>query len=475
MSNALNALIDELGLRSYFNGQVNIDGQDPMLASPHKLGEAVSTALLLGAAAGSAIWKMRTGQDNDLSIRMCDAIHFLHPVHFIWQNGYSMDVHADSVDLNYHYLCRDGRRVWIQCGPPYAKLQNGYLNFFNCGNNKKAIAERIVQWNSFELEEKLAELGLPCCVVRTPEEWRAHPQGKLLVNTPLIEIEKVADGKPAGLDGETFLPLTGVNVLDFTHVLAGPRAMMGLAEFGANVLQVVPPHHIDPKTINLGVNAGKQSAFADLRDERDLRQFKRLLARADVFASSYRPSVIDRFHLACEKVVPLNSRGMVYLSVNAYGHEGPWKDRAGFDQNAQMVSGFAATEGTLDAPKPPPTFYINDLLTAYFGTAGVMAALLRRATEGGSYHVKISLTRSCMWAQDLGLIAPEVYRQAPESDCFPRRFTNDPSQYTYLPSFSHERSPYGLITRLAPPVKFSHLTLATLPSPVPYGSCSLSF
>jgi len=466
----LAALINSLGLEPHFPGEVTRLGCDPVLASPHRLGESVSTALLLGAVAASAIWKHRTGRDNNLEIDIHDAIHYLHPVHFIWQQGYSMDLGANLVEINYCYQCKDGRHVWIQAGPPYPKLQNRYLNFFDCGNNRKAIQKVIGQWNALELEEKLAELGVPCCMVRDKGEWCEHPQGRQLLHTPVIDIEKVADGEPRGLEPGASAPLTGINVLDFTHVLAGPRSTMSLAEFGANVLHIAPPHHLDPKTINLGVNRGKKSAFLDLGDPNDEQKMRSLLAQADVFAFSYRPKVADRFGLTVEDILALNKKGIVCLSSNAFGHDGVWKNRPGFDQNAQMVSGFSVTEGSREQPATSPVYYLNDLLTAYFAAAGMMVALLRRATEGGSYHVKVSLVRSCMWAQDLGLVSAEQYRSCPAADIFPRRLTDDPSAFTFPPKLVNEASPFGTITRLAPAIRYSDLPTIDLLPVVPYGS-----
>ncbi|NER94042.1 MAG: hypothetical protein F6J86_09415 [Symploca sp. SIO1B1] len=466
----LAALINSLGLEPHIQGEVTRLGCDPVLASPHRLGESVSTALLLGAVAASAIWKHRTGRDNNLEIDIHDAIHYLHPVHFIWQQGYNMDLGANLVEINYCYQCKDGRHVWIQAGPPYPKLQNRYLNFFDCGNNRKAIQKVIGQWNALELEEKLAELGLPCCMVRDKGEWREHPQGRQLLQTPVIDIEKVADGEPRGLEPGASAPLAGIDVLDLTHVLAGPRSTMSLAEFGANVLHIAPPHHLDPKTINLGVNRGKKSAFLNLGDPNDEQKMRSLLAQADVFTFSYRPKVADRFGLTVEDILALNKKGIVCLSINAFGHDGVWKNRPGFDQNAQMVSGFSVTEGSREQPATSPVYYLNDLLTAYFAAAGMMVALLRRATEGGSYHVKVSLVRSCMWAQDLGLVSAEQYSCCPAADIFPRRLTDDPSAFTFPPKLVNEASPFGTITRLAPAIRYSYLPTIDLLPVVPYGS-----
>lgn len=110
----------------------------------------------VGAA---ALWKYRNNQDTDISITMEKVIQFLHPAHFIWQNGYRIEVGAEYVPLNGMYQCQDKRWIYIIAGPPYMKLLNGYLDFFDCGNNKKSISREIEKWNSYELEEALSEKG----------------------------------------------------------------------------------------------------------------------------------------------------------------------------------------------------------------------------------------------------------------------------------------------------------------------------
>ena len=472
---ALSQLMASLGVGQYFSGNATVMGDDPVIQSPHRLGEAAASALLLDAVLASAIWEYRTGQRNDLQIDMRDALHFLHPTHFIWQSGYNMAVRPDTVPINSLYRCNDGRQVWLQSGPPYPKLNSAYLNFFNCGNNREAIASAIARWNSADLEQKLTQHGLPCSIVRTTDEWRQHPQGQALLSEPVIEIEKIAEGPVVPFTVDPATPLSGLKVLDLTHVLAGPRSTMTLAEFGAQVLHVSSPYHSDPKAINLSVNAGKKSSFLDLRSKEDYATMKTLLSQADVFAQSYRASVVENFSLSADEACALNPNGLVYLSINAYGHKGPWKYRPGFDQNAQMVSGFAVTEGSFEQPKTSPVYYLNDLLTGYFAAAGMMAASLRRATEGGSYHVKVSLARSCLWVQDLGLFTPDAYLAAPMRDQFPQRFSDDANAYTYFPHFRHDASPYGVITSLAPAVQFSQMPALNLAPVVPFGSSAATF
>lgn len=450
-------LIEQLELAERFTGDATIFGSDPVVRSPHRLGEASCSAHLLIGAAGAAIWEARGGTRTDIAMDIIHGLHHLHPTHYVEQSGYPNKVRAEFVEVNGVFPTRDGRYIMLEAGPPYQKLLNGYLNFFDCGNSKRSFAREVAQWNAEDLEQALADAGLPACRAFTREEWLAHPQGKALAATPPIEIVKLTDGDPVPFRDHADSPLDGVRVLDFTHVLAGPRSSRTLAEYGAEVLHISSPSFADSLPQHLGVDPGKYDAYLDLRYEKDMATMRQLAATADVFASSYRPAVNERFGLLPDPLAAASERGIVYMSANAYGHSGPWKDRPGFDQNGQVASGFAMAEGQGGPPKFSPVFYLGDLITGYFAAAGMMAALLRRAIEGGSYQVKVSLTRSAMWVQELGLLDVAAQGEVPETDSYPADTVSIDTAY-------------GAVTLLAPPLTFTNLTLPTAHRLVPYGA-----
>ena len=262
-------LIDHLALASHFPGDAVLYGADPVIRSPHHLGEASAMVNLLIGIAGAAIWHARTGQQTDIEIDIIDALHYLHPTHYIYQQGQPISVGVEFVDVNGMFLCRDNRYVMIEGGPPYLKELKGYLNFFDCGYNKKSIAREVAKWDSAELEEALAKAGLPVSRSSTREEWLSHAQGIALSEAPVIEIEKIAEGPPVPFDAGATSPLQGIRVLDFTHVLAGPRSARTLAEYGADVLHITSPAFPDTFAQHLGVDEGKKCAYLDLRGAAD--------------------------------------------------------------------------------------------------------------------------------------------------------------------------------------------------------------
>ncbi|SMG60723.1 CoA transferase [Paraburkholderia susongensis] len=455
---ALASLLHSLGIDTGSFGQVSLDGDELLIRSQHRLVDAVGTAQLLIGAAASQIWHTRTGKITDIAVDTIDALHSLHPSHYLWQGGEWFEVGAEHMQVNGFHPTSDGRQVVLWAGPPYQKLLNGYLNFFDCGNNRRSIDAATARYTATELESALSELGLPACQAFTPQEWRAHPQGKALCTTPVIEIEKIADGDPVPFQSSASGVLDGIRVLDFAHVLAGPHSTQTLAEFGAEVLHISSPTRRDTLAQHLSVDMGKYCAYLNLAHAQQLQRMHDLAAQADVFACSYRPGVTRRFGLTPEELAGRSRKGIVVTSVNAYGHSGPWAERAGFDPHGQAASGFSATEGGgTQTPKFSPVFYLNDLLTGYFAAAGMLVALKRRATEGGSWHVKVSLTRSAMWVQDLGLLDHASIAALPATDTYPCRTTTSATAF-------------GEVKTLANPLRFSSLPLSHNERLVPYGA-----
>lgn len=453
---ALEKLLVETGVGQHFTGKATLAGDRNLIRSAHRLVEASGTARLLVGCAAAAIWEKRTGESHDVAIDTVDALHSLHTAHFVWQQGAFLEVGAEFLPTTGLFPTSDGRHVVFCAGPPYLKLLNGYLDFLGCANNREALVAATRKYTATELEEALAVVGVPACRVFDREEWLAHPQGQILAATPLIEIEKLADGEPVPFGQGGSHPLGGIRVLDFTHVLAGPHCTQELAEFGAEVLHITSPLHQDTLPQHLGVDMGKYCAYLDLADPEQRAKMGELACDADVFVNSYRPAVSERFHLTPRDIVDKSRSGVVVVSINAYGHAGPWRDRVGFDPNGQAASGFAATEGGgLSTPRQSPVGYLADTLTGALATAGVQAALLRRATEGGSYHVKLSLARTAMWVQELGLVEPDP--ELPAKDSYPYRSMT-------------AQTTYGAVTTLANPIQFSGIEFPANHRLVPYGA-----
>jgi CoA-transferase family III len=455
----LRDLLSEIGLGiGDAGGSVRFSGADPIFESRLRLAAGIGIPIMACAVGAARIWKMRTGEAQDLDLDLRRAIHQINP-HVAWHPtlnglGYANATAFDNPFLILPFKTRDGRM--IMATGVYPHMAAKWLRLLNCPPDWEKVVAAIVRWDAAELEEAGNAQGLAAAYARTPQEWARHPQGALLARTPVIEIEKIADGDPQPF-GPADRPLSDVRVLSFTHAIAGPTVGRTLAEQGADVLCATFPNHLEHEFIYNEANIGSRSTTLDLTIEEHRARVEELLADTDVVVDNHRPGRMASFGLEPSQLADRHP-GIVSVSVSAYGHDGPWAERAGHDQNAAAASGLMAIEGAGGDPRLPPTGLINDFLTGYMGAAGATAALIRRATEGGSYRVKASLTRTAMFVTSLGQVDPQL---AGSSDEHSLR----------EPDGVRSDTPLGQLVALAPPVVFSQ-TPPRWPDPllVPRGS-----
>jgi hypothetical protein len=194
-------------------------------------------------------------------------------------------------------------------------------------------------------------------------------------------------------------------VLDLTRVIAGPVCGRTLAGHGADVLLVTASHLPAIAGLVIATGAGKLACHLDLRAAADRETFRSLLRSADVLVQGYRPGALAALGFGADEAMALRP-GIVCVSLSAYGHAGPWAGRRGYDSLVQTASGFNVAEAEAagsDLPRPLPAQAI-DWSTGYLMAAAVMAALARRATAGGSWHIRCSLAQTGRWLRSLGRI-----------------------------------------------------------------------
>jgi crotonobetainyl-CoA:carnitine CoA-transferase CaiB-like acyl-CoA transferase len=197
------------------------------------------------------------------------------------------------------------------------------------------------------------------------------------------------------------------------HVIAGAGLGRSLALHGADVLNLWRPGEGEQETIYASSNVGLRSAWLDPRGDRT--RLSELLAGADIFFHNRRPAFLREIGLTPEAAAR-ERPGIIYVSISLHGLSGPWAERPGFDQSAACVTGIAALEGSAEQPQLPPIIVINDYLAAWLAQLGVVAALRRRADEGGSYHVHVSLSRIALWILSLGLFDKDWAHRTAGSD-----------------------------------------------------------
>ena len=222
---------------------------------------------------------------------------------------------------------------------------------------------------------------------------------------PLISIEKIGDAAPKPWP-EGDRPLAGLRVLDLSRVIAGPVAGRTLAAHGADVMLISGPDLPAIPWLTIDTGRGKLSSFVELKSEQGRGTLRDLLAQADIFSQGYRPRALAALGFSPEDAASINP-GIVYVTLSAYGHAGPWAERRGFDSLVQTATGFNHAEGQaagVDGPKELPAQML-DHATGYLMAFGAMMAKARQAREGGSWHVQVSLARTGRWLWNLGRVA----------------------------------------------------------------------
>ncbi|MEM5403647.1 MULTISPECIES: CaiB/BaiF CoA transferase family protein [Paraburkholderia] len=208
-------------------------------------------------------------------------------------------------------------------------------------------------------------------------------------------------------------PLAGVRVLDLSAYIAGPYGCTLLADQGADVIKIEPPTGDNlrkyPSTLQaesrafLGVNRGKRGLVLDLKQPCAQEVLLRLVEQADVLVHNFRPGVPARLGIAWEQLREVNPR-LVYCAVTGYGDQGPNKDKAGYDQVLQTMTGMCALQGKSDGP--PEILYgsVVDYYAAALVAAGVSSALFERERSGAGQYVGVSLLRSALTMQSARMI-----------------------------------------------------------------------
>jgi CoA-transferase family III len=418
-----------------------VSGSDPVLPSRLRYGTAVVSALAANAAAVATIWHQRTGVRQTVELDLARAVHLgLRTTFALRQNAYGFAVGSLSRAENY-FETADGRHIYLLRNNGRGTITQDLIGLLRCANTTAGIAGAVRLWSAFELEEAVAQARLPGVVARTPQEWIAHPQGRLLQDEPAVELRRIGDAPvrrwPAGAR-----PLAGLRVLDASHVIAGPALGRLLAEQGAEVLHVTNPAERETPAVIMDMGFGKRAAYLDLNRTADVEQMRRLVTECDVFIDSFRPGALERRGLGPQDLAALRP-GIVCVSISAYGYDGPWRNRGGYEPIGQAVCGLGLREGWPGPPRAAPTATMNDYLCAYLAGAGVMGALLQQSRTGGSHHVRTSLAQASMWVLAQG-----------ELDEVPQ--PTDISAWSPQPGdLQRTRSVFGEIEHVAPIARYS--------------------
>jgi hypothetical protein len=415
---AVNQVLNDVWLStSDTGGKLAFYGSDPILQSPLRFGTMAAIGLAARSVAVAALWRQATGEGQDISVDVRKALRrFCGFFDGKWETindrppspgGYAVSPFLKMADAFFRET-RDGRHVVAL--DIYPQLLVRTLDFLRCSPSTESINNAILKWDAAELEQAAAAEGLVFAMVRTNEEFRREAQyEQVLSKMPLITVEKIGESDPVPLKASANLPLNGIRAFGMGHVIAGGAMGRDMALYGADVLNIWRPRDSEIEAFAWDVQVGMRSTILDDSKE-DRARFNQLLQDADVFFANKRPGFLKKHDLDAEALCA-QKPGLIHATVVLHGEKGPWSNRPGFDEIGATVSGLFTIEGSLTRPKQPPIVPICDNVVAWLGTTGILAALRRRAIEGGSYRVTVSLTRTVLWLLSLGIFDKDYARE----------------------------------------------------------------
>jgi crotonobetainyl-CoA:carnitine CoA-transferase CaiB-like acyl-CoA transferase len=379
---------------------VTLTGEEPQLPSSFRVGAAAQVSIAASGLAAAEIWKLRSGQSQGVSVDMRHAVVECRSERYLRVGGQSPPPTWDATAGVY----KTGDRRFVRLHTNFPHHRAAVCKVLDCKPERDEVQARLMQWEGEAFETAAYAAGGVVALMRSFDEWSDLPQGQALAQLPPIVIEKIGEAAPRSWPAGN-QPLAGVRVLDLSRVIAGPVAGRALAAHGADVMLVSGPDLPAIPWLVVDTGRGKFACSLDLKSEEGRAGLRDLLTEADIFSQGYRPHAIGALGFSPEEAAQL-SPGIVYVSLSAYGHIGPWAGRRGFDSLVQTTTGFNHAEGQaagVDGPKELPAQML-DHATGYLMAFGAMMGRARQSREGGSWHVRVSLAQTGRWLWNLGRI-----------------------------------------------------------------------
>ncbi|PDT87106.1 carnitine dehydratase [Bradyrhizobium sp. Y36] len=382
--------------------RVRLTGEQPQIPSSFRVAVAGQTTIAAAGLAAAEIWRLRSGQVQDVSVDLRHAVAECRSERYLRLDDKPPPPAWDAIAGVY----RTGDGRFVRCHTNFPHHRDAVCSVLACEPEREKVQAALMQWKGEAFETAAYAAGGVVALMRSYDEWSALPQAHALAQLPLISIEKIGEAAPKPwpqryANGDR--PLAGLRVLDLSRVIAGPVAGRTLAAHGADVLLVSGPDLPAIPWLTIDTGRGKLTTFIELKTETGRAMLRELLKDADIFSQGYRPRALAALGFSPQDAASLNP-GIVYVTLSAYGHAGPWAERRGFDSLVQTTTGFNHAEGRaagVDGPKELPAQML-DHATGYLMAFGAMMAKLRQAREGGSWHVRVSLAQTGRWLWNLG-------------------------------------------------------------------------
>ena len=446
----VDGLLSEAGLdRHEMGGALTFAGMDPIRPTHIKVGSAAATVTAANAIASAIIWKRRTGESQNIHVDLRKA----YVSQSAWQdtlaectlvNGTPQMMGGNVGELGTHVLpTRDGRFVVLTS--LYSSNTASIMELLDSGTTPRQLERATLKWDAQDLENAAQDRGVPLAICRTRREYRATEQYQHHAGTPLIQIEKVGDSAPEPLPAGS-RPLSGLRVLGMVHVVAGPTVLRQLSAQGADALNLNTLNWVEEPTLYWQCQAGMRQTYMDARIDSNRQAIYELVKDSDVFVENLRPGLAAKQGYSAAALAEYRP-GIIYVTIKLNTPKGPWASWMGYDFTAAGLAGMLCDLGGDDQPElPHGVNVVCDFLTGYLATLGVQAALLRRAAEGGSYRVTVTLSQTIMFEQALGLV---------DGDDLLELKNLGPDHQPKKPNLQTGQTAFGEFTRLGSQVEMS--------------------
>ena len=453
----------------------HIEGSDEPLFLPLPTASTFAAIVSSVSVTMAVVARDRTGKGQRIEVPMHSAMFSAIGRHLV--KLYDIDP-PDLFTLprnvmSFQYKCADGR--YIQSQGMYQRFANQTLSaagrtewiedledLYGAEVGPETVAmwkdrfeKMFLERTAQEWEDAIAEAKGAATICKTIEEWLVHEHaiaGKMVIevddaqygrmkqpgvqvslrgtpgairgraprlgeHTAEVLAELNGPGRPVTYQdgGENIMAaLEGIRVLDLCIVLAGPTCGRTLGEFGAEVIKIDDPSRPYDVAGNTDVNRGKRSIQINLKTPEGLEVFYKLLETADVVVENNRKSSLARLGISYEDMKK-RKPDIIHASLNAFGYDGPWSERPGWEQLAQATSGIQVRRGGRDgAPKLLP-YPINDYGTGLMGAYAVALAVHERNRTGKGQTVDSGLTLTAGLLQSPYFLDYEGYqRDEPE-------------------------------------------------------------
>lgn len=441
------SLAGPLGWSALPWSEVDVSATPTALATPMPIADmAVAVQALVGLAA-AALHSARGGVNQRVGIDRFEASLSTTPAAYLRIDGQRA---GDWDPLTGYFAASDG---WVYLHTAFPHLRHGLLAEFNLPEDKSAVSAGLALLPAQEIEDRAARSGVCAIKLRSRAEWTAHPQSEALRSVPVVGLNRVSDAPPRPMTvGDA--PLSDVRVLDLSRVIAGPTMGRVLAEHGADVLRIGADGLPSLPELVIETGHGKRAAHLDLKTDAGRAGLLGLVREADILIDGFRPGALAALGLGSTDLQIVRP-DLIHIDLSAFGGEGPWGGRRGYDTYVQAATGLA--QMTNDGPVRLPCQPL-DYFSGYLGAAAAMVAVRRRMIEGGGWRSQLALARTAMWIWD-------------QSDCLPdeaeppKSNPADPAELRW-----EVDSAFGRVSSLRPAVRLSETPAKWRLPPVALGT-----